>query len=172
MRHVTSPRKFIRFEFATHESRKKPGANSYFSLLAIIPSPPHPLFSPFFLFFDAARIACGVSRPIIYIDIDRKRKQQAKYRHTSPHFSFFSSFHLSLFLLLLPPLFFSFKWTSFDSGSNRLSRRNTPLSRVSTIRTTKVGKGGRSWNPVERHSLFLATRAFAIIVSIGISWKY
>lgn len=167
---MTSPRKFFTVFYVRLE-KSKPGANSYFSLLAIIPSPPPFSLLPFLQHGKnrVRRFAAFLFAAHLYVDIDRKRKQHARYRRTLLFFSFPSFFLRSLFPPVPPPFFF--KWTQFDSGSNRLSRRNTPLSRVSTIRTAKLGKGA-SWNPVGQHSLFLATRAFAIIVSIGIPRKY
>lgn len=169
---MTSPRKFFTVFYVRLE-KSKPGANSYFSLLAIIPSPPPFSLLPFLQHGKnrVRRFAAFLFAAHLHVDIDRKRKQHARYRRTLLFFSFLflPFFSVPSFLLFL--LFFFFKWTQFDSGSNRLSRRNTPLSRVSTIRTAKLGKGA-SWNPVGQHSLFLATRAFAIIVSIGIPRKY
>lgn len=138
--------------------KSKSGANSYFFLLAIIPSPrpPLPFSLPSFLEHSKNRVwrfAAFLFAAHLYIDIDRKRKQHAKYRHTSLFFSFLFSFsHLSPFSFSLFPssssssCFFFFKQTQFDSGSNRLSRRNTPLSRVS------IDKNHESWERGELES--------------------
>lgn len=161
--------------------KSKSGANSYFFLLAIIPSPrpPLPFSLPSFLEHSKNRVwrfAAFLFAAHLYIDIDRKRKQHAKYRHTSLFFSFLFSFsHLSPFSFSLFPSSSSSSSCFFFSN-----RHNSIADRIDCrgvtrhchvcpqIRTTKAGKGA-SWNPVGQHSLFLATRAFPIIVSIAIS---